>query len=267
MGTNMFKSDFYYCIGSTHHFCQDFAVSGDNYAIVSDGCSSAKSSEIGAMLVAKAAEQYLNRENIIDLTITAADVYRKTLGLQSDCLCATLLTITTTETGFLVHVSGDGVIVAQHKELGLIVHSLEYSSGAPFYAKYNIFTDDYDRYLTEFPGDFCVNINGDNTNFPIEYGTKPYIIEFPFEEYDLVGIMSDGIKSFYTKEKNNTTVVMKTLPPEPIIKEMFAFKGFNGEFVKRRCLKALRTFKSEGIEHYDDFSIAVIMKEQNEKIL
>ena len=57
------NSDSYFEIGNTHQICQDYALSGNYkdmyYSVVSDGCSSAEHSEIGAQILCHVARYNL----------------------------------------------------------------------------------------------------------------------------------------------------------------------------------------------------------------
>jgi hypothetical protein len=60
-------------------------------------------------------------------------------------------------------------------------------------------------------------------------------------------------KNSYTDERNPS----KT-DGSVIMHEMLAYKNFAGEFVQRRMNKAMRTFDKDGLENFDDVSIATI---------
>jgi len=62
-------ADHHYEIGSSHVACEDYAMSGTQegltYAILSDGCSASKDSDVGARILchlAKSALMYLHRQ-------------------------------------------------------------------------------------------------------------------------------------------------------------------------------------------------------------
>lgn len=275
----MISADHFRKIGVTHHFCQDFsssAVSEDGkkaYAIISDGCSTAKESEIGAMLLVKTAEQclYPVREwdgcnEMTNMVIHTANVSRRGMQMDIKSLAATLLTIAVKPDRFTVTVTGDGVIVARHKKLGLIWLDMSFSSGAPFYLRYNLSHADRETYIASYPGDYIIK-TGTLDGIETVYLTKPvspedgmltYSYDYPFTDYDLVGVMSDGARSFVKKEMNGTRATNEQVPLSEIVKEVFAFKGIKGEFVKRRCQFAFEAFQKRGWFNNDDFSIGVV---------
>jgi len=277
----MITADNFHRIGHSHNFCQDFSSSkvmeDKGYAIISDGCSSAKDSEVGSMLLVKTAEQHLypirpmtQLREMMNVVIHTANVHRRALGLDIDALCATLLTICTTPNSFVTTITGDGVIVARHKTKGLQWIDHEFESGAPFYARYNLSSADRQKYLELFKGKLCrrdspnPNENAENKEVletPVEVNEETidtYGFEFPFADYDMVGVMSDGAKSFTKKERTGTSISHQIVDLKEIIKEVFSFKTFAGDFVKRRCKRAFEQFTKQGWENQDDFSIAVM---------
>ena len=67
----MFVVDSHFVKGSSHLVCQDYSSSGFTfngipYIIISDGCSTAKDSDVGARLLVRATEQAINTLSILD---------------------------------------------------------------------------------------------------------------------------------------------------------------------------------------------------------
>lgn len=271
----MVHSDYLYTIGSTHQFCQDYAsartyegpFSDWGYAVLSDGCSSAEDAQIGAMLLVKSAEQVIQpiipRQVMVETTVGAATKFLSPLHLPVEVLSATLLSVVTEDDKFVVSVAGDGVIVARRKSGELTWIQFEYSSGAPYYPRYNLCKEDLESYLKEFPGSLIIRSYKDGkiaeASSPVnEYPWIDCVYIFPFDEYDLVGIMSDGAASFVEQKLDGTRMTQRSLPLQDIVQELFAFKGMQGEFVKRRCQRALRDFHKKNWYNLDDLSIGVV---------
>jgi len=272
-----FNADHFYCIGTSHHFCEDFANSAVSeqqdkaYSIVSDGCSSAKESSIGAMLLTKSAEQHLypvrpkdRADEMVNLAMQGANVFRRTLGMSVEALRATLLTVSVVDGAFRVTTNGDGVVVARHRKNGLEYMELEFSSGAPFYPIYDLTHADRERYLSEFPGNYTIRLhsNGNVEEVVVQVdranGAITYAYDYPIDQYDLVGVMSDGAQTFYKENMTGTTKTPIMVPVEEVVNEMFSFKNLQPNFVKRRTQKAFKAFEKLGYKHFDDFSIGVV---------
>ena len=76
--------------------------------------------------------------------------------------------------------------------------------------------------------------------------------------FDLVAIMSDGASAFERFNETNTGREPVSIPMADVLKEITSFKNYNGEFVQRRCQKALKQCRANGWQNMDDFSIGAI---------
>lgn len=266
------NADHYHAIGSTHHFCQDFSAASCQetqqkaYTLVCDGCSSVPDSHIGALLLGKAAEHFvypveLAREDMTIRAVTVADTYRKAMDLPQDVLSSTLLTIALTKTHFLVGSSGDGVIVCRKRTGELSWMTLVYTSGAPWYPRYALSPEVEAGYEAEFPGQYCRTLydeSGGLTVFDDKDAFRTHTYMYSLDEFDAVGVLSDGAMSFYSREVNGTCVRQQPIDIADVVRDLFAFKGTQGEFVKRRCLRVLREYAHNQKFNADDLSVGVV---------
>lgn len=281
------NADTYFCQGSSHSVCQDYATNefvncpesemNRCFAVLSDGCSTAKDSDWGARLLTLAAAQQLRRWQTIEKAFEIGSYVAQTnclsLGLNEDALFATLGAVVGESWGAVASLIGDGFVIARRrKDKALEVREVEFSSGAPAYIAYNLKSDWMERYCKLF-GEGTVTISHyviyNNAAREIsaaenkvtswqEYETLREM-RFPKEEYDLVAITSDGLKTFTERVKNETTISTKSIHPAlNIIPELMDFKGYAGQFVQRRCRWVFREFAEKGWQHYDDFSIGVV---------
>jgi hypothetical protein len=247
------NTDSVFFIGNSHRICQDYVVHNTNRIILSDGCSSALHSDVGSRLIAHSA---LNLPHLSPLSLINR-IYDSSykLGLPVDSLCATFidLSVDENETEFTVKIIGDGCIAARQKESQKIeITNISFPSGAPFYLRYLLDDESFNKYLMLFGHKIHIN----DEEFSIIEDLKPqYTIsrKFPCSSYDLVAVFSDGITSFQNKTKNGISI-----PIESLISQFLAFKGYTGEFVQRRARRALKDLAEQGIDHYDDFSMGVI---------
>lgn len=269
-------ADTFYTIGATHQVCQDFALTdGNTYVIVSDGCSSAKDSDWGSRLLAKAMEESFRMKASLNLpnmpstlilnSIDLAASFASLLKLNRECLAATLIAAYKTEDGIHAFISGDGSIVAKSgNKLQVIDHN--YESGAPYYLYYSLDTNLKISYKLAF-GNGKLNIETSS----IEEGRKTVVNTvsenndtllsyyfFPKEEFSCVGIITDGLKSFVKQVKKHTSITNESIGFEKFIGEFFSFKTHEGQYVHRRCQKAFREFHSQSMKNNDDFAIGVI---------
>jgi len=184
------NTDAYFEIGSTHIVCEDYALTGTSdgelaYAILCDGCSSSKHTDLGARLlahIAKDALLYLNRRKLLhienqNLTIFLDDLQelfkelvlkkvsevKATLCLNTDAFDATLLiSVVVGPLHRFIMSWGDGYFLIKRKPpkdctiYGIEMISTEYLSGAPFYLSYALSHDRSISYRDTF-GNFSIN--------------------------------------------------------------------------------------------------------------
>ncbi len=265
-------ADAFFRMGSTHSVCQDYAVAGERggvvYAIVSDGCSGIPTgvpgspfTDFGARFLVRAAERFLLQPEGSDtrsasaMIISAADAMRRTAGLPMDCLDATLTTAQVVGSYCLVHQIGDGVVAARRHSGEYEYYWSAYDQNMPFYLSYTMDANRRADWLRECGREtlyeqtiergFSATQRALGENF-----SKSLVFEAAL--YDLVVIMSDGAESFYRPDGTQ-------VPLAEVIEQVFAIKGFAGQFMARRCGRFLSSFCAErGWKHADDFSVAGI---------
>lgn len=273
----MKNADSYFCIGSTHDVCQDYASSSPGYlmAIVSDGCSSETDTDFGSRLLVRAKEQFkFFRPSKL---IHEARDWASAMNLSEGALTATLLTvgIDVYEPYFRTEICGDGVVVGKKHNGDIDVLSYEYLKGAPMYPRYLLHQENFSRWQTEFPENPLVVTESIITSAgEILRGVSEHRWEredfetwrqsdeigygnWAMAEYEYVAVLSDGVRSFMKRDVN--TGVSVPVDYLEVIRDLFQFKNFNGEFVKRRCKRALKDFAAKGMFHVDDFSMGVVV--------
>lgn len=279
----MIHTDSFFCIGKTHTICQDYTEHGKDHIVVSDGCSGSPESNIGSLLMCRAAKLFIGKHPYIDHSafcnnvIAGAYTYAKALELHEDSLNATLLSVVADEKAFRCTIAGDGVIATRVKHKPNLWHIYEYvfPSGAPYYLRYTLDPKINDAYVKEFGTKFtvchyCLNLN--DPNCPTVGAIRPQAFGsvFSTEFYDIcdaVAIFSDGVSSF---QQSATTPTSKTTTPVPLIKilsELLNFKNYNGSFVQRRCKAAFQKFTKDNWVNTDDFSMSVIYREEKPAII
>lgn len=278
----MTHADGFFAMGKAHTVCQDYVRTGTTqngraYAIVADGCSSSKDTDIGARLLVRAAENFVRNEIPVQVPaiIAQARTYAAAMSLPPTCLDATLLIAEEKGNSIYVYMVGDGVVACRGRNGGKpFVFQVEYPSGAPFYPNYYMdahrFKAFYDMpnhdpvvsrteksEVWQVPGTAPTEMEAapDRDDF-LHYTEQGHIIWFhvPKAEFDLVTLMSDGAASF-RKE-------LAPIPVEEIVEHVLGVKVPTGEFIVRCCKKFLGSFCSkEGWSHYDDFSVGAIFIE------
>jgi hypothetical protein len=258
-------ADHFYTIGAGHEVCQDYAASGPDFAVLSDGCSSAAHSDWGARMLTRAAFNHLIEGRPLwspydlELPMTYVERARLALSLPSSCLRATLAYIQKTpdDKKLSATIFGDGYVAARLRETKQIrqFFKLEYTSGAPYYPCYGMSARAHEQYMEEF-GDGVLRVTGDDEGSPIDYkideqwGSHFMRWDFNRDEYDLVAVFSDGLGQFASPRENIEDMLA--------LCSFVAFKSLAGRFVQRRCRKAFEEFKKNLITCRDDFSMAAV---------
>ncbi len=266
------NTDSAFTIGDSHLVCEDYAISGGDYAIVCDGCSSSEMTDVGARILALTSVDVLSELKRFDHNI-ALDRITESLKLKRGLLYnnfphamfdSTLLFAK--EFGEYIHVLvvGDGMLVRKQKNQSIIVKNYEYSENYPYYlsyeldelrkAQWNGVKQEVFNILSEICEDNTIEYHGKFINVKNSYN---YLC-LEKNDYEWIALFSDGINSFTDMDKNH-------IPLENVILELTKFKTFTGQFVQRRMNKFKKDCKKFRWSHYDDLSMAVInIGENNE---
>lgn len=277
--------DSYYGIGDKHQVCQDYALHGTldkdmEYVIVSDGCSSAEHSEIGAQILCHAAKYQialcyqtgLFREcSLHTLSSVLGNSILKRIHeikmsypISSHALEATLFIAVRVLSETYVFGWGDGVII-EHFRRGDKEYrracNIDFTGNAPFYLVYDI--EDYARDMKKKgyvnPEVIYTHyIKYDDGQF--ESDTKKYEYSKSYKEvYGLedkmhlvsLTVCTDGVCSFQDADKKS--IELMTLIPE-----IMGYKSTAGEFVKKRMFFLKRKARKNNWSHSDDIGCGTI---------
>lgn len=264
----LLRSDHAYTIGSTHDVCQDYATSDDEhgFAIISDGCSGSRNSQIGSMILAETAANMIVKlypisTSFFPALINKADMVAVILNQKVECLDATLLGAVRLDNHINIFGAGDGYIVERDKE-SMIVHKFTSPSGYPNYPSYHLAhrTPEveidtrtlYEKHKYALEGDIA---------FLHEFG--PVVMhEFnelvPVRPGMTVSVISDGAGAITDKER-------KTVSEYLVLRELTGFKGLKGRFVQRRLNGFMKKAAKQGWNCQDDISIATIHFEEENR--
>ena len=286
-------ADHHYEIGSSHVACEDYAMSGTQegltYAILSDGCSASKDSDVGARILchlAKSALMYLHRQGRLKdshyigekfpsvfreiVTMKALEA-RASLGLPYDAFDATLLVTFGADRGdkdpkWGYICFGDGVVVRRYREdegIGTFAVRMWYDSGAPYYLSYGMSREKDAGYRECFGEQLRHNTfisaspDGDFKQEKV-YDCSPCANYTHFASGSLldeipvqIALFSDGIGTYEDPHGVHE-------PDMHMVQEALMYKNTAGEFVKRRMKAMGKQRRARGYTHYDDVSCAAI---------
>jgi hypothetical protein len=281
-------TDSFFQQGVTHEVCEDYALHGPNYFVLSDGCSNGGGPRIdtdwGARLLCKAAEDELaNVPHDNDWDWFMNRVGEEAIGyvkpipnLNTSCLTATLLAAVAFEDKVSVFLMGDGVYGGKRKNGNWEIHLIQFENSAPYYLKYHMTPGDKDRYFRDFTGTFVrTTYTGDlmdktkeRWDAVIRLGKidpeKPYFVhEFPVTDFEMVFGTTDGSSSFYKQVNTGTS---KHNDPVSAIDALRALLDVNNirpgilRLQRQWCWKQNRpgTFQRLGWHNADDIAVGLI---------
>jgi len=280
------NADFYYEQGKQHVFCEDFATAGHlegndiSYAIISDGCSgsSKKNSPVdfGARILSfsfidslEIFYQELGKHSVDVLSHYIIGKGLNTLsgisGLGVSTLDATIVAaFSDGKKNHHVMAFGDGCFAVKYLN-DILVYSIEYESGAPYYLRYLIDTNGREMYEQEFgnskkiiksstysleDGKWELGFEEKHDELYSTYTHLKFDQTVNNSEIEWISVMSDGIHT-YGQGRNSLSF-------DDIAYEFLNYKNFKGEFVKRRMLSFKKRCDRDDIVHYDDISVATI---------
>lgn len=265
--------DSHYWKGHGHRVCEDYArhVECDvgTFVAVSDGCSSAPDTDIGARLIATSALSQLRssadlRSQRVNFPMLLENSLRLVpYGIHTDCLHATLLTIQPTWEGVKVSVAGDGFVLFRHRDTQLIeVFEVDYSD-MPAYPLY-LHESKRDTYFGNRYGHRVItrHLEGEDvlpmSDKVITPETLNWEFHVPSMAFDLIMVCTDGIKTFRDAEGS-------LVPVMTIAKHLMDVRNPHGEFVQRGANFFLkRVVAKQGWTHYDDIGLgAIYMPEED----
>jgi hypothetical protein len=280
MGKKM-NSDSYFEIGSTHLVCQDYALHGQfddlTYAIVSDGCSEAPNSEIGAQILCHVAQYYIklfyhtgvlaecSMDTLASLfansVLTRADEIRKLYPIDKGALQATLLMAINFEKSSNVPITrvfswGDGFIIEKHDKMDgrTIIHETHFPSGAPIY----LVTDQigYAQEIGEIEVINKVHLIKNGKQSTDEITNNVYVgfykEYYPIDHLEVLTLCSDGLKSYQDVDHKAVDFFV-------MAQQFTDYRSNNGVFVQR-CMNFMKIAnKKLQRTHYDDVSTAAIL--------
>ena len=138
--SNMLNLDMYQETGKNHFICEDYILKSDDYIIICDGCSSSKNTDIGARLLAISAKKVIDYYNETinndyvkfgNQTLILAKLACLNLGLNVDCLDATLIVMRIIDDTIKVLMYGDGIIFEKN-QAGLLIKEIAFDNNMPF---------------------------------------------------------------------------------------------------------------------------------------
>lgn len=250
----MLHVDAHFARGRSHTICQDYAVVGTRAAVVSDGCSSAPHSDVGARLLAHAALGASDEALVSGAWLEAPRRAQRRLGLPDASLDATLVVASAGDDRIEVTMFGDGVVAARRSDGGLTLIEVGFDESAPPYPSYRLCPARAAAYAAAGLGTPRVDATADAPRArPLGGGLR---WTFPRPRWSAVLIGSDGLCAFADPEQ-------AVQPPGTVVEALFRYRSPRGAFVTRRLRKFLsKEAPARGLHPHDDVAIAALCWER-----
>lgn len=279
-----FATDHYFQIGASHLSagkpCQDYALSGANdlvaCAIVSDGCSTGRHTDVGSRVLTLSTLQAIRDHakasngafDTAKVSITSRQqqilsTSRVLLGLDRNDMLATCAYAYVSHLGGFVHVQGDGVIGIKYRDGTIHMTRYEWANNTPFYPSYGdgsieqfvgVHGGDLDssRITREFaiwsPSD---RVFWDQTSGPLSLrkgleGMGEFLGPDELASIEYIAVFSDGVTQIDGYDWKDAVI------------NLMSFKSSNGEFAKRRMIREIKDMQKVGKGPIDDIAFAAI---------
>jgi serine/threonine protein phosphatase PrpC len=263
----MINTDWFLKTGYSHKICQDYVLTGPDYIILADGCSSSEHVDIGARILCQCARNYIetfkhllfatSTEQAGKSIIMMAKVTCDSLSLPYTTLDSTLLFSVLVGNKIFTYMFGDGS-VAYSRDGNIKLITVTYPLNAPFYLSYLLDKERFKIYekLTDLKYTYVEEeiIGSVDAIQKSKEGSKWHsmsFIDINTKYIDNFILTSDGLSSFVDFSTGGSTSIDKN----NILRQTMSFKNFKGEFIRRRASKMMEEFEKNKIKHYDDFSV------------
>ncbi len=266
----MFVSDSHYAIGKGHLTCQDYALNGQDpvpFAVIADGCSSSKDSDMGARLLSLAAKEYLSDHfsrtsappsyrKMGLMTALKAQASGRALGIDDRALDATLLmAFVAGERGF-AYVFGDGFVITRDRAGCWRTLRFEYSHNAPFYPSYLCTPARLCEYRSFSRGQKKrVRDTDKRSQGDFDCRSKSVLV-FAAHDIDLLAVVSDGLDSFVNRSDKIR------IRAEDMATEILTSNTRSPGFIKRRTRRGLRNLAAKRVFPADDLSVGALVRSE-----
>lgn len=235
----------YYQIGKDHKVCEDYALCGTEpfpYAILSDGCSSVNDSDVGSRILVSMAKKNIHTftpktyKEFVNSIVFQAKVIAKLMGLEKECLYATLNMIVHWDNKTYALMIGDGCLIYKNQDGAVDFIAHEYKNNYPFYPIY--LSED----VSVMDKGLSVKTNESQANH--DYDT---VTLYEFDNLEWILGSSDGIFSFTNGYSLIDFDTVKT--------QLADLKSFKGDFIERKMKRIIKNFNKDGNYNSDDWSV------------
>lgn len=277
--------------GEGHEVCEDYAVHGDGFFVLSDGCSNAGGgsidSDCGARILCHISKPLLfnvrsgRYGDFFNALHHYAAANANILGANRDCLTATYIAGVRHQGVFRTLICGDGVVGSKSKERPAewTIHQYEFLPGgttgkaAPFYFKY-VMHREVETYLglfggklkkTTYRGDLLAadrKMEVEESEHQITPDSFYFVDDFVADESEFVFACTDGVGAFQKEIRTETSKHKEPVPLLDVLGVLLDVPTIRPGFLRAQRNWAFRrnlrgTFPNRGWHPDDDVSCAI----------
>lgn len=276
--------DHFITIGSSHNAqgkpCEDYALSGKLssgavFGVVSDGCSGANANtDVGSRALSWAFQQVLEHRTA-QVGEWFADGFTNELkrvfgnlqyptSARSDYL-ATVVGFAATPEQASIFVHGDGAVAFRFADGSMRLIEFNWWDNTPFYLNYQLHHDLLDQFVKPYESGLIEPFGMRTTTFrPTADGVE--VLDSVHERFSMDELFDGYVLSVRPTDDGIVAIAVLTdgveqVGAKPVLEvaaEFLAYKNHEGEFVKRRMLRALKDFRKDGLNPRDDVGIAAV---------
>ncbi len=250
----MLSADAAFRMGSTHDVCQDYASASGAAVALSDGCSGAPDTDLGARLLSRTALALAGQQAFLATLGSQAELVARsaigTLHASRDSLLATLLVARVVGSGFEANCWGDGTIALLRGDTwgGVRIEAPRAAGGIGEEPAYLAYRDHRDQ------GTYREFFLDSEEGYSEPEMTRSWDCHSETSgSAKAVLIASDGLSSFVDSDR-------KPVPFGDVLVELLPFRLPGPAFVRRRLAAFERRCKKLGWQHTDDISIAALWR-------
>lgn len=296
----MIIADSFFQQGAGHDVCEDYARHGENYAVISDGCSNGDGPRIdsdwGARFLCRAGERAIWMQDhpvhYMQLLGQQLKWLPSALEIPNEFLTATLMTLCGTSLRHEARAIGDGVIGGRRFDGRWKIYVIEFPKG-PYYLKYTLFGEEssFQKKFTEFykvttyfgklmspemelKGETYAE-RSEKWSQTMSMSWKEHEVDFKFpwhdfmfsaEDYDLVFIASDGVESFEELRSTPTGKHKEQVHLLDVLRVLLDFMVIKPGFAQHQRHWAFKqnkrgTFPCRNWKNFDDVSMGVLARD------
>lgn len=272
--------DHYFSIGTAHQSlgrpCEDYALSGQlgpdvYFGVVADGCSGVSAhTDVGARALAWAFQRSLAQQPMVPFDHTfqqrlkytfesmqyspsPADYFATLVGVRASAQAATVL------------VHGDGAIALRYRDGRKALIELEWQHNMPMYLNYLLSEEALEQFSETHRASGAAPFLQRTTVFTsAEQGVS--VMSQTVQEFELLQVLGGHVLTFNPAAEEIMDLVVlsdgyaqvKDTPRLEVANSLLEFKNYNGEYLKRRMIRAFKDMRQGDKLPQDDIGAAAL---------